>query len=162
MYVLVDVYTLYVVQKEVLLMYCPYCSNNETKVLESRILDASMRRRRECLKCSNRFTTYEKPIFTLKVLKKDGREEEFSLNKIISSLQKACNKTDPEKITEISNKVQQKILNKKVNPVKSSFIGTAVLNELKKFDKIAYLRFTSVHKEIDDPKIFKKEINLIT
>jgi transcriptional repressor NrdR len=143
-------------------MYCPFCSNSDSKVLESRLLDASMRRRRECLNCSNRFTTHEKAIFTLKVLKKDGKEEDFNLDKITSSLQKACNKTSGEAILQMTNKVQQKILRKKLNPVKSSFIARMVLQELRKFDKIAYLRYTSIHKSIEDPSLLKQEINLIT
>ena len=143
-------------------MYCPYCSNNETKVLESRIIDTSMRRRRECLKCSNRFTTYEKSEFNLKVLKKSGKEEAFDLQKLSFSIQNACGKTNSETILKLTNKVQQKILNKKSNLVKSTLIGKLVLQELKKSDKIAYLRFASIYKGIEDPKIFKQEINLIT
>ena len=142
-------------------MYCPYCSNNETKVLESRIVDTSMRRRRECLKCSNRFTTYENAEFNLKVLKKSGKEEPFNLQKLSLSIQKACCKTDSQIILGLANKVQKKILNKKSNLIKSTLIGKLVLQELKKSDKIAYLRFASIYKGINDPKVFEKEISLI-
>lgn len=143
-------------------MYCPYCSHAETKVLESRVLDSSLRRRRECLKCSTRFTTYEKAEFNLKVLKKSGQEEAFSLQKINNSIQKACSKTDSETAALLASKVQNKILNKKTNLIRSSEIGRLVLQELKKFDKIAYLRFASVYKKIEDPKLFEKEISLVS
>ncbi|HLC52696.1 MAG TPA: transcriptional regulator NrdR [Candidatus Nanoarchaeia archaeon] len=143
-------------------MYCPYCSHAETKVLESRLLDSSFRRRRECLKCSNRFTTYETAEFSLKVLKKSGQEEAFNLQKIHNSIQKACSKTNPETVAALTGNVQKKILNKKMNLIKSADIGKFVLQELKKFDKIAYLRFASVYKAIEDPKILEKEINLIS
>lgn len=143
-------------------MYCPYCSYAETKVLESRALDSSLRRRRECLKCSNRFTTYEKAEFNLRVLKKSGHEEAFSLQKIYNSIQKACSKTSPEVVTILAGKVQTKILNKKTNLIASTEIGKLVLQELKKFDKIAYLRFASVYKKIEDPKLLEKEISLVS
>jgi transcriptional repressor NrdR len=142
-------------------MYCPYCSNAETKVLESRILDATMRRRRECLKCLNRFTTYENAKFNLKVIKKDGREVGFEFKKIISSIQKACGKTSLETVDMLANKVQKKILNKKTNLIKSITIGKLVLSELKKFDKMAYLRFATVYKEIDDPQMLEQELQVL-
>jgi len=139
-------------------MHCPYCSNAETKVLESRLLDDSMRRRRECIKCENRFTTYERAVFSLTVIKKDGRMQSFDLNKVIKSIQQACGKAAAEQVIELARNVQQKVLRKKINPVKTTDIGRLVLQELKKFDKIAYLRFASVYKSIDDPDLLKKEI----
>ena len=142
-------------------MYCPFCSHGETKVLESRLLDTSMRRRRECLKCSNRFTTYEHAEFNLKVLKKDNREEDFNLQKVALSIERACGKIDSDILTNLSKKVQEKILNKKKSPIKSNEIGRFVLSVLKKYDKIAYLRFASIYKSIDDPKLLEKEISLL-
>jgi transcriptional repressor NrdR len=139
-------------------MYCPFCSHTGTKVLESRVLDTAMRRRRKCLKCSNRFTTYEHARFSLRVLKKSGQEEDFDLAKISKSMEKACGKANPETLLMLSSKVQQKILKKRNNPIKTTDIGKFALQELKKFDKIAYLRFASVHKSIDDPKLLEKEI----
>jgi len=130
--------------------------------LESRLLETSMRRRRECLKCKNRFTTYEQAYFQLRVIKKDGREETFDLQKVTRSMEKALGKVDSEVLIPLSQKVYQKILNKKKNHVKSTLIGKFVLNELKKVDKIAYLRFASIHKAIDDPKVLEKEINRLT
>lgn len=143
----------------VLLLYCPFCLQANTKVLESRAIQESLRRRRECLNCSSRFTTYEKAVFQLKVLKRDGREQEFDLAKIQRGIEKACNKIDPATLSNLSQKIEQKILNKKTNPVKSTEIGNIVLQELKKFDQMAYLRFASVYKSIDDPKLLKKELN---
>ncbi len=142
-------------------MYCPYCSNEDTKVIESRLKAETVRRRRECLSCATRFTTYEKPIFQLSVIKKDGREEPFQISKVEDSLQKACSKTEPELITQLTKRVERRILTKKTNQIKTNQIGRLVLQELKKFDKIAYLRFATVHKQIDDPKSLEKELKLI-
>lgn len=142
-------------------MLCPFCSQTNTKVLESRAIQESLRRRRECLNCSSRFTTYEKAVFNLKVIKRDGREQEFDLSKIQRGIEKACNKIDPATLTNLSQKIEQKILNKKTNSIKSTEIGNIVLQELKKFDQMAYLRFASVYKSIADPKLLKKELNII-
>jgi len=142
-------------------MYCPFCSNEETKVLESRIIENSVRRRRECANCNNRFTTYEKFIFNLIVEKKDGREEEFQRNKIKNSLIKACSKTSEEAIEEMTKRIEQKIITQKVNKISTQEIGKIVLQELKEADKVAYLRFASVHKSFDKPELFKKELNQI-
>ncbi len=142
-------------------MDCPFCSHLETKVLESRLIDNSVRRRRECLDCHNRFTTYEKAVFQLSVIKKDGREEPFNAEKITSSLLKACNKAEEQTIQDMSKHIEMKLLAKKKNPLTTLEIGNLVLQELKKFDKIAYVRFASIHKGIDDPKQLKKEVSLI-
>ena len=142
-------------------MFCPYCAHEDTKVLESRLKDDSVRRRRECLSCSVRFTTYEKPVFQLSVIKKDGREEPFQTIKIQNSLQRACSKTEPEIIDQLTKRIERKVLSKKTNQLKTSQIGKLVLQELKKFDKIAYLRFATVHKDIDDPKLLEKELRIL-
>ena len=142
-------------------MYCPYCSHEDTKVLESRLKNEAVRRRRECLGCTARFTTYEKPVFQLSVIKKDNREEPFQIQKIQESLQKACSKIEPEIIQQITNRIERKILSKKTNQIKTSQLGKLVLQELKKFDKIAYLRFATVHKQINDPKLLEKELKII-
>ena len=142
-------------------MYCPFCSYQETKVLESRISEDSLRRRRECLKCSNRFTTYEKATFNLKVLKKDNSIQNFDTNKIKLCMEKSCGKVEESKILELSKNVEQKILRKKSNPIKSIIIAKFIMQELKKHDKMAYLRFASVYKEIADIKELEKELNLI-
>jgi transcriptional repressor NrdR len=142
-------------------MYCPFCNNEETKVLESRILDTSLRRRRECHKCTNRFTTYEKAVFNLTVLKKSGKIEPFNLQKLTSSIHKACGKAEPEPIQVIAKRIEKRILRRKTNPIKTTDIGKYTLTELKRFDKMAYLRFTTIHKGIEDPKVLAKELEMM-
>ena len=142
-------------------MNCPFCAHPGTSVLESRVVDDSMRRRRECEKCENRFTTYEKAVFHFSVIKKDDREEPFAIEKIQNSILKARGKEDDDLAPTLAKKIERKILLKKVNPVKTTEIGKLVLQELKRVDKMAYVRFASIHKAIDDPKMLKKELQLI-
>ena len=142
-------------------MLCPFCSHEETRVLESRVYESSVRRRRECGGCSTRFTTHETFEFQLTVIKKDGKEEPFYLNKIKSSIEKACHKITEEKLLTLTKNVEQKILTKKLSTIKTTEIGRFVLQELKKFDKMAYLRYTSVYKSIENPLQLKKELNTI-
>jgi transcriptional repressor NrdR len=143
------------------MMHCPYCSDSDTKVLESRIINSEVRRRRECLQCQTRFTTYEKAFFNFTVLKKDGREEPFNIDKIKLSLQKSCNKLEETQLLNLTRKSEQKILGKKLNQVKTKEIGRVVLKELKKHDKIAYVRYATIHKEIEDPRLLEKELQTI-
>ena len=124
-------------------------------MLESRILYNSVRRRRECEQCNTRFTTYEQAVFHLTVIKKDGREQAFDAQKIWRSMEKACAKTDLEVVQALCKKVEQKVLAKKMNPIPTTEIGRLVLLELRKFDKMAYVRFASIHKPRDDPKLLK-------
>ena|SRR3989338_7091881 len=142
-------------------MFCPYCFHQETKVLESRLINDSVRRRRECLSCQVRFTTYEKPVFQLAVIKKDGREEPFQIAKIHNSLLKACSKAEPEMISQLTKKIECKLLSKKTNRIKTTLIGKVVLQELRKLDKIAYLRFATVHKRIHDQQSLEKELEIL-
>ena len=139
-------------------MHCPYCSHEETKVLESRISEDALRRRRECLECENRFTTYEKAVFQFSVIKKDGREQPFNTEKIKSSVIKALGKAEDGSILALSKKIEQKILSKKKNPIKTTDIGKIVLQELKKVDSMAYVRFATIHKSIEDPQMLRKEL----
>jgi len=142
-------------------MHCPYCSGKETKVLESRISEDSLRRRRECLTCENRFTTYERAFYKFMVTKKDGREELFNMEKIKSGVLKACGKAEEEPVLALTRRIEQKILAKKQNPLKTTTIGKVVLQELKKFDKMAYVRFATIHKGIGDTKLLEMELELI-
>ena len=142
-------------------MNCPFCAHGETKVLESRIIDDAMRRRRECHECANRFTTYERASFSLTVVKKDGREQPFDQQKIAASIERACGKVDSSTIESLSRQVQQKVLQKKSNQIKSTDIGKYALQVLKKHDKIAYLRFATIYKEIEDPKVLEKELQML-
>ena len=139
-------------------MDCPFCTHTETKVLESRLVNEGVRRRRSCNKCSNRFTTYEKAFFNLTVIKKDGRIQPFDVQKIMNSIQRSSAKVELE---ELTRKIERQLLAKKVNPIKTKDIGKTVLKELKKVDKMAYLRFASIHKSIEDPKLLEKELKTI-
>ena len=142
-------------------MHCPFCTYHETKVLESRLSDEALRRRRECLKCENRFTTYEKAVFQFTVIKKDEREQPFNIEKIKNSVMKACGKAEEQPVLALTKRIEQKILAKKQNPIKTTTIGKIVLQELKKFDKMAYVRFATIHKGIADTKLLEKELELI-
>ena len=140
-------------------MKCIFCGS-DTHVTDKRESPEGTRRRRECLKCKKRFTTYEKPdIKNIIIVKKDNRREPFSKEKIKSGIIKACEKRpiSTEKIDNITNEIEDK-LRKKGKEVKSEMIGKLVMNKLKKLDKIAYIRFASVYMDFRDIKDFKKEI----
>jgi transcriptional repressor NrdR len=141
-------------------MFCPFCTYEDTKVLESRTISEGMRRRRECLRCTNRFTTYEKASFTLMVQKKDSRLQPYDTLKITSSIERSSGK-DSLDIPSLTRLVEQKILLKKVSPVKTKDIARIILRELRKVDKMAYLRFATVYKEIEDPNLLSEEIKAI-
>lgn len=141
---------------------CPFCNSSKLKVIDKRSSnDLSIRRRRECLKCKQRFTTYERiePI-ELIVIKKDNRREKFDRNKIKNGILKACEKRaiSIEQLDKIVDEVEQKLrkLNKK--EVKSNYIGELIMKKLKNLDRIAYIRFASVYKEFEDVDSFKEEI----
>lgn len=144
-------------------MHCPFCSHGDTKVVDSRLSDVEVRRRRECEKCSRRFTTYETAELELTVVKKDGRREQFDPEKVRTGIIKACNKRPitPEQIELVTHKIEQKVRTMGKEEVRSGVIGTTVMKELLKLDKIAYLRFASVCKAFDDPKLFEREIALL-
>jgi transcriptional repressor NrdR len=147
-------------------MFCPYCQGEETKVIDKRDNpDTNItRRRRECIDCSKRFTTYERiENITLNVVKRDGRVTEFDRNKLKRSITKAMRKQDykEERVEEIVNDIELKLLNRKTTEIKSVDIGKMVLTRLKKLDKMAYLRFVSVYRDFNTIDKFKKEIELI-
>lgn len=133
-------------------MICPYCSHIETKVVDSRESENNVRRRRECEKCSKRFTTYEKVEFDLTVLKKDSRREQFSREKLKSSILKSTGKrpVSLEKIEKIIDEIEQELRGSKSHEIPSRIIGDKVMKKLKSLDKIAYIRFASVYKEFKD------------
>ena len=139
-------------------MFCPFCNFQETKVLESRINDDQVRRRRECLNCNNRFTTYEKPILNISVIKKNGSEEKYIFEKVLNSIKKSFSEDNESKIFEISKNIEKKIINHKDKPIKTKIIGKLILQELKKNDKMAYLRYASIHKSIQDIDLMKREL----
>lgn len=141
-------------------MQCPFCSNAETRVIDKRDAGALTRRRRECLKCEKRFNTSEGLEHSdLRVVKKSGNREEYNAEKLKRGLTKACEKrpiTD-EQITKMIVSIEEK-LRKKGKEIKSEQIGELVSSELKKMDKVAYIRFASVYKDFTDISDFKKEI----
>lgn len=144
-------------------MKCPYCSKINNKVIDSRLSKdgRTIRRRRECIKCGRRFTTYEKLEELLPmVVKKDGRREPFSREKIISGIKKACQKR-PVSITKIEEFVDslelyfQEIGKKEID---SKEVGERVINRLKEWDEVAYVRFASVYRQFKDINEFMAEL----
>lgn len=141
-------------------MHCPFC-NAETKVTNKRDSESETRRRRECLKCKKRFTTYEKiEITNLRVIKKDGRRVTFDIEKIRKGITKACEKrpVSLEKINFMVNNIENKLKTSNKKEIKSELIGEMVMKELKKVDKVAYIRFASVYRDFKDIGDFKKEL----
>jgi len=142
-------------------MNCPYCSHEDTKVLESRYINESTRRRRECLKCEKRFTTYERvENVPLTVQKKDGTKESFIREKVRGGIQKACWKrpVTPEQIEVAVNDIEKSLRQEDDTTISSTKIGDFIMRRLKKLDKVAFIRFASVYKEFDDVESFTKEI----
>ena len=146
-------------------MECPYCLSTRLKVTDKRDSPKGIRRRRECLKCGKRFTTYETILkTTLYVIKKNGQKEKFEIEKLKNGIMKAFKKR-PVKEKDIEKMIQKivKRLNKQKNKeIKSSKIGEIVINQIKKMDDVAYLRFASVYRDFKDVKDFKKELKVLT
>ena len=144
-------------------MKCPYCAHEENQVLDSRDSDdlASVRRRRECLKCSKRFTTYERvEMIDLFVIKKDGRREQFDRNKLLTGIKRACEKRpiSMDTIEETGDEIEQNLRKRKTTEMPSKTIGEIVTRRLKALDKVAYIRFASVYRAFDDVESFEKEV----
>jgi len=144
-------------------MKCPFCSYEESKVVDSRATDdnSTIRRRRECLECGKRYTTYEKiediPIL---VIKKDLTRENFNKEKIISGLIIACQKRpiSRKQIEDIAYDVEKSISNKMLTEVPSDYIGELVMDRLKELDEVSYVRFASVYRQFKDINTFLEEI----
>lgn len=144
-------------------MRCPFCLSEETKVIDKRDSESSTKRRRECLECSKRFTTFERvEDIDIRVIKKDGRREQFSREKLRSGLMKALEKrpVSQEKINKALDEIETAI-RKEDKEIPSRFIGELVMRKLKTLDKVAYIRFASIYKEFKDAKDFEKEIKTI-
>jgi len=139
---------------------CPYCGSEEFKTLETRdSLENTTRRRKECVKCGKRFTTYEYvETVELMVRKKDGKMERFDVNKLIRGLQKACEKrpVTMDQIHELADSVRQDLMLKGKEEITSHEIGDLVMKYLKNLDRIAYIRFASVYKQFEEPEDFKR------
>jgi len=141
-------------------MKCPYCGSGEFKTLETRDSpENTTRRRKECVSCGKRFTTYEYvETVELMVRKKDGKLERFDVNKIIRGLQKACEKrpVTMDQINEVAGHVRQAVMLKGKEEITSQEIGDLVMKYLKDLDRIAYIRFASVYKQFEEPEDFRR------
>lgn len=143
-------------------MYCPFCQNPSTRVVDSRVVDAgsTIRRRRECEECKKRFSTVERCL--LLVLKRNGVTEEFSRDKVINGVRRACQGRD---VSEDSLKLLAQVVEETVrsnskgsSQVKANDIGLAILEPLRRLDEVAYLRFASVYRSFESAADFEKEI----
>ena len=144
-------------------MHCPYCGSRETEVVETRdSLDLdTIRRRRACLSCEKRFTTYERvETIHLVVIKRDGKREQFNRDKLRSGLTKACEKTTvpTEAIEKIVTEIERGLRGADTVEVGSDHIGKLIAARLKQLDKVAYIRFASVFKRFVDVEDFEKEV----
>lgn len=145
------------------IMKCPYCGSNETEVIETRDSEdlGTIRRRRACLKCGKRFTTYERvENINLFVIKKDGKREQFSRDKLRGGIAKSCEKTKVpmDKIERIVTEIEHDLRGADSIEVESKKIGQMVAARLKKLDKVAYIRFSSVFRRFVDVEDFEKEL----
>lgn len=134
-------------------MKCPYCNYYDSKVIDSRSVNDAIRRRRECLKCDARFTTYERLLTTsLMVIKKDGRHEEFSRDKLTKGIVMACAKrpVDQEMIEQMVDEIELQLRKSGAAEIPASIIGDIVMERLRKLDGIAYIRFASVYRNFAD------------
>lgn len=137
-------------------MRCPFCKEDKDKVVDSRSSDTGrvIRRRRQCLTCKRRFTTYEKvgESFKLYVVKKDNSRVPYDRDKVIAGLQKACYKrlVSAEQIQQIADKVEEDVFRNFDKEVSSAFIGESIMKHLRNVDKVAYIRFASVYRDFKD------------
>jgi transcriptional repressor NrdR len=144
-------------------MYCIFCQNTDTEVIETRVSDdgTTVRRRRRCLKCDKRFTSYEKvEELPIVIVKRDGRRERFSREKMRIGVLKSCEKTriTVEQIEKIIIDVEKELRQEDSTEVQSSVIGNLIAKNLKKLDKIAYIRFASVFRRFEEVEDFEKEV----
>ena len=142
-------------------MRCPFCNSEKTEVTDKRDTEGETRRRRECLKCKKRFTTYEKiESKNLRVIKKDGSRELFDSEKIKRGIIKACEKrhVSLDKIDNAVHEIESKLRGSNKKEISSKIIGELVMKALKKLDEVAYIRFASVYREFKDINDFKKQI----
>lgn len=144
-------------------MRCPYCSNPDNRVLDSRLTDEdrSIRRRRECNECKKRFTTYERFEETvLMVIKKDGRREKFDRQKLVHGLLRACEKRPitGEQIESLTSSLEASLRQKNRHEVPVSEIGERILERLRELDEVAYVRYASVYKDFNDVSRFIEEL----
>lgn len=142
-------------------MHCPFCQNPDTKVVDTRISDDghSIRRRRECPKCSKRFTTLETTM--LLVVKRSGNVEQFDRNKVISGVRKACQgrPINEDALKMLGQKVEEDLRSRGLAQVKSDEVGKAILKPLRDLDMVAYMRFASVYQNFENLEDFQRAID---
>jgi len=148
-------------------MKCPFCSNQETQVVETRVAEDGdfIRRRRQCASCEKRFTTYERPDVNFpSIVKKDGRRIEFERAKLLASMKLALRKrpVSTEQVDGAIERIEEKLLNLGLREVQSTRIGELVMRELKKLDKVAYVRFASVYRSFEDIDEFKTLVDEVS
>jgi transcriptional repressor NrdR len=141
-------------------MKCPFCGHNDTQVVETRVAEDGdrVRRRRQCVACEKRFTTYERPDVSFPaVVKKDGRRIDYEREKLRASMNLALRKrpVSTEQIDAAVERIEEKLLNLAVREIPSNRIGELVMRELRKLDKVAYVRFASVYRSFEDIDEFK-------
>ena len=144
-------------------MKCPYCNEDETKVIDSRPVDdnCSIRRRRQCEKCGRRFTTYEKlETMPPMVIKKDNSRETYDRSKIESGVIRSCHKrpVSTQQIDSMIDEIENQIFNMEEREVSTNMIGELVMERLKELDEVAYVRFASVYREFKDVNTFMEEL----
>ena len=146
-------------------MRCPFCKEGRDKVVDSRSSEGGrvVRRRRQCLACKRRFTTYEKigESFKLSVIKKDGSRVSYDRDKVVAGLQKACYKrpVSADAVQEVADKVEEDVFQRCDREVSSKFIGESVMRHLRAIDKVAYIRFASVYRDFTDAGKFIEEVS---
>ena len=145
-------------------MFCPFCNNDNSKVIDSRDSGDSIRRRRECLRCGLRFTTYERvQTRALLVAKRDGRREEFDREKLWASVKSACAKRPLPigSIEKIIDEIETQLSNAGRAEIPSRSIGELVMERLRDLDRVAYIRFASVYRDFRDIESFKEEVEAL-
>jgi transcriptional repressor NrdR len=145
-------------------MNCPYCGHHDSKVIDSRDVNDGIRRRRQCLQCSSRFTTYERlQPASLFVIKKDQRREEFSREKLLTGMRKACEKRPLPSgtVDRLVDDIEAGLYQMGKIEIPSAVIGDMVMARLKSLDHIAYLRFASVYREFTDITTLKEEVDTL-
>ncbi len=145
-------------------MFCPLCQKDSTRVVDSRVTQGglSVRRRRECSECGHRFSTIEEmEILDLVVIKRDGRREAYQKEKLIRGLERALEKRNfnREDFHSLVQKIERDIQKRRKQSITSKEIGQIVINYLRSFDQVAYIRFASVYRSFDDVASFQKELN---
>ena len=142
-------------------MDCIYCSSTKSKVTNKRKSPEGIRRRRECLKCKKRFTTYEKySENNLYITKKDKRREKFDRNKLLNGIDKAFEKrpVPKEKIDKLVDEIEEQLRRRGKKEIESSVVGEMIMKKIKKLDNVAYIRFASVYRDFQDIKDFKNQL----